>query len=72
MFLAIWICSSGLKQFGKFQTHTVWRGSFAWKVIVSTKKVSDELLGMGKDLKIKHSVSSSPKEALQGGTNFSG
>ena len=23
MFLAIWFCSSGLKQFGKFQNHTV-------------------------------------------------
>ena len=33
MFLAIWFCSSGLKQFGKFQNHTAclqrqWLGSF--------------------------------------------
>ena len=39
--LAISFCSSGLKQCGKFQNHTV---------------VKDELLEMGKDLKIKHSV----------------
>ena len=51
----MWFCSSGLKQFGKFQNH-----SFAWKVIVCTTKVRDELLEMGKDLKIKLSVSSPP------------
>ena len=35
-------------------------GSFAWKVKVCTKKVWDDLLEMGKDLKIKHSVFSPP------------
>ena len=35
MFLAIWFCGSGLKQFGKFRNRcmtlkTQWPGSFAW------------------------------------------
>ena len=63
MFLAISFCSTGLKQFGKIQNHNVWLqkhwlGNFAWKVIFWTAKVRDELLEMGKNLKIKHSVSS--------------
>ena len=49
MFLAISFYSSDLKQFGKFQNHTVWRqkqwlGSLTWKVIVCTTKVRDETL----------------------------
>ena len=58
-----------------------WLGSFACKVIVCTTKVRDELLEMGKILKIKNIVSSHPykvwgnffqKKALHGGTNFWG
>ena len=37
-----------------------WLGSFACKVIVCTTKVRDELLEMGKILKIKNIVSSHP------------
>ena len=37
---------------------THWLGSFAWNVIVSTTNVKMKLLEMGKDMKIKHSVSS--------------
>ena len=42
-----------------------WLGSFAWKVIVCTTNVSDELSEMRKDLKIKDSVSSSSKYQMQ-------
>ena len=80
MFLAIWFCSWGLKQFGKFQNHTVWLlkqglGSFAWEVIVCTTKVRDEPLEMEKELKIKKSVSSPPSPPTKywgtdGGTVF--
>ena len=86
VFSYIWFCSSGLKQFGKFQNHTVWLlkqwlGSFTWKVRVCTTKVRNELLKMGIDLKIKHSVSSLiykvwrnyfHKKALHRGRNFFG
>ena len=50
-------------------------------MIVCTTKVRDELLEIGIDLKIKHSVSSPPckvwgnffhKKALHGGANFFG
>ena len=34
--------------------------SFAWKVIVCSTKVRDELLEMGKNLEMKHSVSYPP------------
>ena len=43
-------------------------GSFAWKVVVCTTKVRDELLEMGKDLKVKHSVPLPPTK--YGGTFF--
>ena len=40
---------------------TPWLGSFAWKAIVCTIKVRDETLEMGKDMQIKHSISSPSK-----------
>ena len=85
MLLAIWFCSSSLKQLGKFHNHTVWvskkhwLGSFAWRAIVCTTKVRMKLLEMGKDMKIKHSVSSPKcmgrlflKNSLHGGANSLG
>ena len=55
MFLAIyiWFCSSGLKQFGKFQNHTAWiwkqwLGSLALKIIFCTTRVRDETFRNGK------------------------
>ena len=44
----------------QFRLKTVWKiyCSFTWKVILCTTKVRHELLEMGKDLKIKHSLSS--------------
>ena len=80
IFLVKWFCSSGLKQFGKSQNYTVWLEkqwlvSFAWKVIVFNTEVRDELLEMGIDLKIKHSVSPVQSffiKTLHGRANFFG
>ena len=41
MCLAIWLSSSGSKQFG-MTLKKQWLGSFAWKVIVCTTKVIDK------------------------------
>ena len=60
-----------------FKKH--WLGSFAWRAIVCTTKVRMKLLELGKDMKIKHSVSSPKsigrlflKKSLHGGANSFG
>ena len=47
---------------------TLKKGSLAWKFIFCTTKVGMKLLEMGKDMEIKHSLSSRPTK--YGGTFF--
>ena len=60
-----------------FKKH--WLGSFAWRAIVCTTKVRMKHLEVGKDMKIKHNVSSPKsmgrlflKKALHGGAHSFG